>query len=387
LLPALPSSPSVAAPLRPHYLGPRDEPWLQLVLDEHVRFLGRKRLELRERLREPLRLRAPKAKLRLVLHVMERLGPDADAPRLSPRDVREGVFRASARGGGTRSDVLTGVAAELGASVDELEACLLCDLAGERRLGALPAELTPQQLALLVNYELVARLLKRATVVRLHGAGGVAALGRQAQRLGLICSTVRLPASDGLTLELSGPFALFRKTALYARALASLLPRAAACASFALEARCRARHGELESTFMVHATDPIFPTGALPREARGVDARFARDFARLGSAWQLSPEPRPLVAPGTLLFPDFELVHTADPARRFALEIVGFWTHRYVAEKLAHYRAAGVERIILCVDERRCCSEAELPPRARVLSFKTRIDAAQVLRLLEEQSP
>lgn len=381
--PALPDPRRVAAPLRPHYLGPRDEPWLALVLDEHARFLGRKRLELRERLREPLRLRVPKAKLRLALHVLERLVPDADSPRISPREVRERVFRAAARGVGTRGEVLTKVALELGTSAEELEACLLCDLAGERRLGALPAELSAQHLSLLVNYELVARILKRATVVRLHCAGGVAALVRQAQRLGLICSVVRTPATDGVTLELSGPFALFRKTALYARALASLLPRAAACASFALEARCQARHGELASTFMVHATDPIFPTRALPREARGVDARFARDFARLGSAWQVSSEPRPLVAPGTLLFPDFELVHAGDPSRRFALEIVGFWTHRYVAEKLAHYRAAGVERVILCVDERRCCSEAELPPRARVLAFKTRIDAAQVLRLLE----
>jgi predicted nuclease of restriction endonuclease-like RecB superfamily len=383
LSPALPSALVPGAALRPHYLGPRDEAWLTLLLEEHARFVGRKRIELRERLREPLPLRAPRAKLRLAVQLLERLVPDADAPRLVPRDVRARVFRAAASVPGSRADVLVAVAAELGTSADELEACLLCDLAGQRRLGAVPAELTAAHLSLLLNYELVTRLLKRASTVRFHVAAGAGTLARKAQRLGLICRVVRdSPSGESVIVELSGPFALFRRTALYARALGSLLPHAAACASFVLEAHCAAKRGQLACTFVVHATDPIFPLRALPSDARGLDRRFARDFARLTSEWRISHEPRPLAAPGSLLFPDFELVHTRDPSRRFLLEILGFWTHHYLAEKLAHYRSAGVENVILCVDERRCCSEAELPPRARVLPFKNRIDAARLLELL-----
>ncbi len=44
----------------PHYLTERDHPWLRAALDEHARFVGRRRNELRERMREPLPTPAPK---------------------------------------------------------------------------------------------------------------------------------------------------------------------------------------------------------------------------------------------------------------------------------------------------------------------------------------
>src|SRR6266545_8257864 len=50
----------------PHYLTERDHPWLRAALDEHARFVGRRRNELRERMREPLPTPAPKGKLRFV---------------------------------------------------------------------------------------------------------------------------------------------------------------------------------------------------------------------------------------------------------------------------------------------------------------------------------
>ena len=51
----------------PSYLTERDYTWLRALLDEHVRFEGRKRSELSARLQEPLPVSAPKAKLRVAL--------------------------------------------------------------------------------------------------------------------------------------------------------------------------------------------------------------------------------------------------------------------------------------------------------------------------------
>ncbi|HUP34140.1 MAG TPA: hypothetical protein VNC82_01720 [Candidatus Limnocylindria bacterium] len=38
--------------------------------------------------------------------------------------------------------------------------------------------------------------------------------------------------------------------------------------------------------------------------------------------------------------------------------------------------------LILCIDESRNCSEADLPPEARVIRFRRGVDAAAVLRIV-----
>jgi uncharacterized protein len=72
----------------------------------------------------------------------------------------------------------------------------------------------------------------------------------------------------------------------------------------------------------------------------------------------------------------------ANPARRWLLEIVGFWTPEYVARKLARYRSARLPNLILCIDEDRNCSNADLPPSARVVRYRRRVDPTAVLRMV-----
>ena len=87
----------------PHYLTERDHPWLRAALDEHARFVGRRRSELRERMREPLTVPAPKAKLRFVAGLLETLGAE-QAPAPAPsREARALVFRAAATRPSSRS--------------------------------------------------------------------------------------------------------------------------------------------------------------------------------------------------------------------------------------------------------------------------------------------
>jgi predicted nuclease of restriction endonuclease-like RecB superfamily len=95
-------------------------------------------------------------------------------------------------------------------------------------------------------------------------------------------------------------------------------------------------------------------------------------------------EPEPITAGGTLIFPDFAVQHRSDPARRWLLEIMGFWTPDYVARKLALYRSARLPNLILCIDEARNCAESDLPLGALVIRFRRRVDATAVLRLIEE---
>jgi predicted nuclease of restriction endonuclease-like RecB superfamily len=84
-----------------------------------------------------------------------------------------------------------------------------------------------------------------------------------------------------------------------------------------------------------------------------------------------------------MLLPDFALVHRHRRECRAYLEIAGFWTRGYLEKKLTSLKRASIERLILCIDEKRCCGEQDFPQGAEVIRYKRRIDAKQVLARLQ----
>ena len=182
-------------------------------------------------------------------------------------------------------------------------------------------------------------------------------------------------------LEISGPLSLFRRTLLYGRALASLVPPLAWCHRFRLRAACSLEGNSL--ALELRSGDPIFPSAEPRAYDSRLEERFARDFRKAAPGWDVVREPEPISAGSTLVFPDFALQHRLDHSRRWLLEIVGFWTPDYLARKLASYRAAGLSNLILCIDEDRNCADADLPARALIVRFRRRVDATAVYRLIE----
>ncbi|MDQ2646541.1 MAG: DUF790 family protein [Myxococcota bacterium] len=373
------------ASIVPNYLTERDHPWLCAALDEHARFVGKRQSELRQRMREPLPTRAPKSKLRFVAALLETLGTDQAAAPVPPREARWSAFRAATARPFTRESVLAKAAEGLGVRVEALESSLFADLESERRVSPLPAELTPERLALEANLMLVRAWLRRAVRVRIAAWGNTRALIRQAQLAGLLCVVRRQAPSDsheGIALEISGPFALFRHTELYGRALSALVPRATWCDRFELVAECALGRGPDTAKLLVRSGDPIAGGRELARDDRRLEARFERDFRRRAPAWEVVREPSAVEAGGTLVFPDFELIHRGDPERRWLLEIAGFWTPEYLATKLQRLQSAGIDRLVICIDERRGCSDSEMPEGARIVRYKNRIDPERVLSIL-----
>jgi len=394
----------------PHYLTVEDEPWLRALIDECSRFVGRKRSELHERLREPLPVRAPKAKLRIAMHVLDALCRDRTTAVVPPKEARAALFRAAVAKPGPRAAVLGAVAASFGVSAAELESALFADLRGERLVAELPQTLSPARLATEANLAIVSSFIRRAAHVRIALWGNARALVRHARLMGLICTlSPRDPdpssqyvadaglalarssvartecaaeAPNGVVLDVSGPLALFRHTEVYGRALASLVPRMAWCNDFELTAACALDRGAELSLLVLRPSDPIAAGRELARHDSRVEQCFDRDFRRAAPAWDVIREPRPVPAQGTLIFPDFELVHRHDASRRWLLEIVGFWTPRYLADKLARLRAAGIERLVLCIDQNRHCADGELPAGARLVPYKQRIDPRAILAIV-----
>ena len=175
----------------PRYFTAEDEPWLRVLMDEYARFVGRKRGELEQRLREPLPTRAPKAKLKIAAAVLDSLTRERTTAVVPPKEARAAVFREASLTQAARSTVLSSVAASLGVTSLGLEEALFADLRSERRVAALPASLSPSRLATDANLWIVTSLIRRAAHVKIAVWGNSWALVRHARLMGLICALSR----------------------------------------------------------------------------------------------------------------------------------------------------------------------------------------------------
>lgn len=81
--------------------------------------------------------------------------------------------------------------------------------------------------------------------------------------------------------------------------------------------------------------------------------------------------------------PDFAIYRRRDPNRRVLLEIIGFWTPRYLREELGRVRALRATDAILCVDDSLNSTDEDLADAGHVIRFKRRSDAVNVLAMVE----
>lgn len=363
----------------PRFLGQADRPWIRRLVEAWDHQAGRPVRELEERLREPVAGCAADQQ-RLVAYLLlgrarSRIG--AAAP---PREARAAVFGEMARRpGAAPGDVLRDCAARLQLSPKALEGALLADLPGER-LVVPPGPLDPGDLALRANLLLAQALLERAVRLEVTIEGSVRAVVRQVALRGLLCEVAPALRGEGVRLSVSGPYALFRRTLLYGRALGSLVPVLAWTRRFELTAHTELRGRPYAVTLATG--DPIFPSEEPRRFDSQVEARFARDFGRAAPGWEIVREPEALRVGGHLVFPDFALHPRGQPAQRWLLEIVGYWTPAYLATKLQRLREARIPNLLLCIDEERNVGEGDLPEGARVVRYRRRVDPRLVLEAM-----
>jgi uncharacterized protein len=384
--------PEAAIPFRidggrvlPGLLDARDVPWLRVLVQEIDRFCGMPVRELLERLHQPLPCYAPYRKLRAAKALLLRLWKGELGAGLAPDKAREALFCAAADHLGSRDQAVASAARALQVEPAHLEKILFADLPGEKLLTAPASIPSPQDIVLRTNLLIVRSLLFHARRVRIQAEGAVRPLVRQARLRGLICMVTQ-PSDDAEAgwpiLELSGPFTVFRHTLLYGRALGELVQFLPHTAHFRVRADCVLR--EQEATLELRSGDPVFPAEAPKIFDSKLEARFAKDFAKAAPDWDLVREPEPITVGKTIIFPDFSVRHRLCPERRFLLEIVGFWSADYLARKLELLREANVRNLVLCIDQDRQCSDEELPPSARVVRFRRRIDPSAVLAALGE---
>jgi predicted nuclease of restriction endonuclease-like RecB superfamily len=354
-----------------------DHEWIASIVDQVVSCQGMPWRALRERVEHgAIRSERAAAILGAVRRIM---GGRADRMRVA-RKLRSIVLGTPALDAESRAERFAAAEEELGIAVDELESLLWIDLADERPVALPNGRPDEMTLAAFANVDRIARAVRRAHRVRIHTGGDSQPLVRAARRFGLIVSVLPRAGSDGLdtTLDILGPLSLFHATRVYGRALAALVPYLAGCTRFVLEIDADFGYGPAALRVSSPVLLPPAPTDAsVQRLATRVQSALVKERPAL----VVMLDPPSIGGANERLFPDL-LVHKAVGDDWF-VEIVGFATSELLQRRLARYEAAGIKRVVLLVDERYAAPHAISSGAKRIVAYRSRSAAMELLKIME----
>ncbi len=262
-------------------------------------------------------------------------------------------------------------------------ALLYADYPEFHRLAAFPEDYTPE--ALRVDYDLAQAqaLLYDATRVEVWMQTDLKHIVQYA-RLSHLLHRLARGSRGGYRLVLDGPNSILRRTRAYGVDFAKFLAALVQAREWRLTAAIALRKDWRPLTFVLSSSDGLrsrIPAPALFDSA--LEERFAAKFGEARDGWRLRREAVLLEAGERLVVPDFVFTH--DDGTEAALEIVGYWTPEYLAEKLAKLAQVTGANLIVAVPKHRALAAGTLP--SSVLSFKNRILLQDLMPRLEAFRP
>ncbi|MGV2827037.1 DUF790 family protein [Myxosarcina sp. GI1(2024)] len=320
---------------------------------------------------------------------------------LEPQILRERVFIEAAKTptipryrSQTLEAIANTLAGELNRNVSrqEIETGLYADLQENRILTQFDS---PVAEALLHRYNLgqVQGIFYRATsvVINAHrNDPGEYKLLFRYLKLFQLMAYIEGDADTGFTLTLDGPASLFKASTRYGLALAKMIPALLHVSKWSLQAKLQNRDpysGNVKPGKFNLESDRCdlvshYPPGK-PYDSM-LEASFVKNWAKAKTEWRLEREVDLVPLPGSVMIPDFRLVHP--DGRDFLLEIVGYWRPEYLRKKFYQVNNADADNLILAVSERLNLEKAgvkftNLPNR--VVWFKSKLQPQAVLEVLE----
>jgi predicted nuclease of restriction endonuclease-like RecB superfamily len=363
-------------------LDDQDVPWISALIDEMEAAVGRSWREYLERI-AALPIRAAPVRRAAVVHALRSCVSGQQSGTLKAAQIRRHLFGKAALDAVSRDERLAAVASLFSTTPEQIEVAMWADLTQERIVTMPDGRPTPRIVAAAANLSMIQRALMRCYRVRLRVTGNARAIVSSSTLRGLM-TTAQMHDNNTVELCISGPLAVFHRTTVYGRALGAIASQLAWCETFVLEAECEVR----EQPALLRIAAPVLlpPGKASKRYDSKLEARFSRDFSKAAPDWRLLREPTAVDAGGRLAFPDFLVEHRHDATRRWWIEIVGFWTADYLAQKFATYRAAQLQNIILCIDDRRSVDAADIPIDAKIVRFRKSIAVEEILAILNRQA-
>jgi predicted nuclease of restriction endonuclease-like RecB superfamily len=378
---------------------------VQELIDVFKTFQGRRQLELDQHL-EALEGNNPDYRLRRGwVHLLksEAFSTFESISPLDPQTLREQVFRIAAQTvpgvlqtPQTLSIVATLLGEQLGREIypQEIQQGLYADLPENRILTQFEPP-TPEALIHRYNLSQVQGIFYKASQVTItahRNDPGEYKLLFSYLKLFQLMAYIEGDADHGFTITVDGPTSLFKASTRYGLALAKLLPALLHVSRWTLTATLETKASSYKGSglpiqFRLDSDCGLvshYPPGK-PFDSM-LEAAFAERWSTVTSEWKLEREVDLIPIPGSVMIPDFRLVHP--DGRTFLLEIVGYWRPEYLRKKFAQVRRSGSTSLILAISERLNLEKAgvkveDLP--AKIIWFKDKLLPKAVLEVLREE--
>ena len=335
-----------------------------------------------------------------LVHLLKGLSEFEVVSPLEPQSLRERVFSLSAQSvpsSAQSQQVLGSLALQLSHELDrevlpeQIRAGLYADLAENRILTQFEPP-TPSELLHRYNLSQVQGVFYRASHLTLNAHRNVPGeykLLFRYLKLFQLMAYIEGDADHGFTITIDGPTSLFSPSTRYGLAIAKLIPALLHVTKWSLSAvlqtrdtytnKWKTRRFSLDSECgLVSHYPPGKPYDSM------LEAAFADRWDSLKTDWILEREVDLIPIPGSVMIPDFRLVHP--DGRTFLLEIVGYWRPEYLQKKFSQVRRAECDNLILAISERLNLEKAGVKMNdvpARIVWFKDKLLPKSVLAVIE----
>jgi predicted nuclease of restriction endonuclease-like RecB superfamily len=256
-------------------------------------------------------------------------------------------------------------------TLEEAVARLYADYPEFHRLAAFPGDYTAQSLRADYDLAQAQALLYSAVRVEVEARADFKHILQYARLSRLLYRLAPLPGG-GYRFVFDGPTSLLRRTHAYGVDFARFLAALVQARDWRMRADIALRKDWRPVTFALSEADGLSSRVPAPRlfDSR-LEETFARKFGAEREGWRLRREAVVLEAGGTHVVPDFLFTH-AD-GTEVALEIAGYWTPEYLADKLARLARVRAPNLIVAVPKGRGLGEGGLPAGALVFSHGIRL--------------
>ncbi len=319
---------------------------------------------------------------------------------LEPQMLRERVFSLAAKSVSSRESTQV----TLGKVADELTQELEREVLTQQVRNGLYADLSENKILTVFDAPTAPDLLNRYNLSQVQGVfykasqlvlnahrnvPGEYKLLFRYLKLFQLMAYIEGDADHGFTITIDGPTSLFNSSTRYGLAIAKLIPALLHVTKWSLSSILQTRDAYTDTwktgRFTLNSECGLvshYPPGK-PYDSM-LEASFADKWDALKSGWALEREVDLIPIPGSVMIPDFRLVHP--DGRTFLLEIVGYWRPEYLQKKFSQVRRAGRDDLILAISERLNLEKAgvklnDVP--ARIVWFKDKLLPKAVLAVMD----
>lgn len=374
--------------LSPHYINNTDIHWIEEIFDIFQNCIGKNNFELETRLNESNWKNKNTQKYTMIKKVLDRIFlQKISSTKNLPSQLRMEAFLAQEKnkdyqfGKNIKDKIFSQISSKFEISIQDAEHIMMEDLSVAQKVSIPKSMPSIEDIILLSNLELIKNILSKTEFLKLKIIGNSNQIVRVLRWQGFIFH-IKKDKEKFMLIDLCGPLSLLRNTKIYGSKLANLVSILGRCEDFNIYAKTKSEN--LSNYFQISKSDPFYVNPIPKKFDSKIEENFQKNLKKISTDWILTREPKPLQLPdGHLIFPDFLIRHTTKENLFFYLEIIGFWTKKYIETKTHQYHSLENKNVILCIKDSIQFEEKSFDSYKNIIKFKTQIRACEVLKVLE----